>query len=106
MLGPWRHSGVNYDGTALGPLKFEGDTALQFRRNIMQPFLDEHLRDGAPKADTPPVFVFETGTNVWRRLPSWPLSCASGLSLDPTAPVPAAERGARLRGAAQECRAL
>src|ERR1700674_3972785 len=30
----------------------------------MQPFLDEHLKDGAPKADTPPAFVFETGTNV------------------------------------------
>src|ERR1700674_3118230 len=30
----------------------------------MQPFLDEHLKDGAPKADTPPACVFETGTNV------------------------------------------
>jgi putative CocE/NonD family hydrolase len=78
VLGPWRHSGVNYDGTTIGPLKFEGNTALQFRREVMQPFLDEHLKDGAPKADTPPVFVFETGTNLWRRLPAWPLSCASG----------------------------
>jgi uncharacterized protein len=78
VLGPWRHSGVNYDGTALGPLKFEGNTALQFRREVMQPFLDQHLKDGAAAANTPPVFVFETGTNVWRRLPSWPLSCESG----------------------------
>ena len=77
-LGPWRHSGVNYDGTSIGPLKFTGDTALQFRRDIMQPFLDEHLLDAAPRADTPPVFVFETGTNQWRRLPSWPLSCSAG----------------------------
>jgi uncharacterized protein len=77
-LGPWRHSGVNYDGTTLGPLKFPGNTALQFRREVMQPFLDEHLKDGAPKADTPPAFVFETGTNAWRRLPAWPLSCESG----------------------------
>jgi uncharacterized protein len=78
VLGPWRHSGVNYDGTTLGPLKFEGNTALQFRREVMQPFLAEHLQDGAPKANTPPAFVFETGTNVWRRLPAWPLSCESG----------------------------
>jgi uncharacterized protein len=78
VLGPWRHSGVNYDGTTLGPLKFEGNTALQFRREVMQPFLDEHLKDGAPKADTPAAFVFETGSNVWRRLPAWPLSCATG----------------------------
>ena len=83
VLGPWRHSGVNADGTTLGPLKFDGNTALQFRRDVMQPFLDEHLKDGAPKADTPPVFVFETGTNVWRRLPAWPLSCDAGC---PSAP--------------------
>ncbi len=83
VLGPWRHSGVNYDGTTLGPLKFEGNTALQFRRDIMQPFLDEHLKDGAPKADTPPAYVFETGTNVWRRLLAWPLSCESGCASRP-----------------------
>jgi uncharacterized protein len=77
-LGPWRHSGVNYDGTSIGPLKFEGNTALQFRREVMLPFLDEHLKNGAAHADTPPAFVFETGTNVWRRLPAWPLSCESG----------------------------
>jgi putative CocE/NonD family hydrolase len=78
VLGPWRHSGVNYDGTTLGPLHLEGNTALQFRREVMQPFLDEHLKDGAPKANTPPVFVYETGTSAWRRLPAWPLSCESG----------------------------
>jgi uncharacterized protein len=83
VLGPWRHSGVNADGTTLGPLKFPGDTARQFRSEVMQPFLDEHLRDGAPKANTPPVFVFETGTNTWRRLPSWPLSCESGCASKP-----------------------
>jgi uncharacterized protein len=78
VLGPWRHSGVNYDGTTLGPLKFEGNTALQFRRDVMQPFLDQYLKDGAPRANTPPAFVFETGTDVWQRLPRWPLSCDSG----------------------------
>ena len=74
-LGPWRHSGVNYDGSALGPLKFNGDTALQFRRDVMKPFLDTYLKDGAPKADTPPVFAYQTGTNRWQRLARWPLAC-------------------------------
>ena len=77
VLGPWRHSGVNYDGSALGPLKFNGDTALQFRRDVMKPFLDAHLKDGAPAADTPPVFAYETGTNTWRRLPRWPLASST-----------------------------
>ena len=83
VLGPWRHSGVNYEGRGLGPLKFEGDTALQFRRDVMQPFLDEHLKDGAPKAHTPPVFAYETGSNTWRRLKAWPLSCDKGCAGKP-----------------------
>jgi hypothetical protein len=77
-MGPWRHSGVNYDGSALGPLKFEGDTALQFRRDVLKPFFDQYLKDGAPKADTPPVFIYNTGDNHWDRLQTWPVSCASG----------------------------
>ena len=76
-LGPWRHSGVNYDGSVLGPLKLDGDTALQFRRDVMKPFLDAHLKDAAPPATTPAVFAYETGTNVWRKLPRWPLACAN-----------------------------
>jgi uncharacterized protein len=78
VLGPWRHSGINDDGTTLGPLKFAGDTALEARRDVIEPFLAEHLKDAAPRGDTPPAFVFETGTNLWRRLPAWPLSCESG----------------------------
>jgi uncharacterized protein len=83
VLGPWRHSGVNYDGSSLGVLKFDRDTALQFRREVMRPFLDSYLKEGAPKADTPPVFAYETGTNSWRRLSRWPLSCASGCASTP-----------------------
>jgi hypothetical protein len=36
------------------------------------------LVDGAPKADTPPVLVYNTGENHWDRLTQWPLSCESG----------------------------
>jgi uncharacterized protein len=77
-MGPWRHGGSNGDGSALGPLRFDGDTALYFRRQILQPFLDRYLKDGAPKAHTPPVLAYETGSNSWRRYPSWPRSCATG----------------------------
>ena len=78
VLGPWRHSGVNYDGSVLGPLKFNGDTALQFRRDVMKPFLDTYLKDGAARADTPAVFAYQTGTNRWQRLAHWPLACEQG----------------------------
>jgi putative CocE/NonD family hydrolase len=78
VMGPWRHSGVNYNGSTLGPLKFEGDTALQFRRDVLKPFFDQYLKDNARKADTPPVFIYNTGENHWDRFASWPLACDSG----------------------------
>jgi uncharacterized protein len=78
VMGPWRHSGVNYDGSSLGPLRWNGDTALQFRRDVLKPFFDQYLKDGAPKADTPPVLIYNTGENHWDRLNSWPLACDNG----------------------------
>jgi uncharacterized protein len=78
VMGPWRHSGVNYEGSTLGPLKWDGDTALQFRRDVLKPFFDQYLKEGARKADTPPVFIYNTGLKHWDRLPSWPLACDSG----------------------------
>jgi putative CocE/NonD family hydrolase len=74
VVGPWRHSGVNYEGSSLGVFKFTGDTALEFRRDYMQPFLDQYLKDGAPAADTPPVLFYQTGINRWQKLPKWPLA--------------------------------
>jgi putative CocE/NonD family hydrolase len=73
VVGPWRHSGVNYDGSSLGALKFTGDTARQFRRDVMLPFFNQYLKDGAPAFDTPPVWSYQTGVNRWRRLERWPL---------------------------------
>jgi putative CocE/NonD family hydrolase len=71
-IGPWRHSGVNYDGSTLGPLKFEGDTALQFRKRWMKPFLDCHLKTDPLPCDTPSVLTYATGANRWEVSQSWP----------------------------------
>ena len=84
VLGPWHHGGEIWDGSTLGALRFHSDTALYFRREILRPFLDQYLKDGAPKSDTPPVSAFETGTNTWRRLPAWPSGCASGCTVRST----------------------
>jgi putative CocE/NonD family hydrolase len=75
VMGPWRHSQVNYDANNLGPLKWDGDTALEFRRDVLKPFFDQYLKSGAPKAETPPVFIYNTGENHWDRLRNWPLAC-------------------------------
>jgi len=75
VMGPWRHSQVNYDGDHLGPLKWDGDTALEFRRDVLRPFFDQYLVTNAPAAKTPPVFIYNTGENHWDRLDRWPLAC-------------------------------
>jgi uncharacterized protein len=84
VLGPWHHGQEIREGSALGAIKFRSDTALHFRQEVLRPFLDRYLKDGAAAADIAPVVAFETGTNVWRRLPSWPAGCASGCTLKPT----------------------
>ncbi len=84
VIGPWRHGQEIGEGSALGLLRFGSDTALTFRREILRPFLDQYLKEGAPKADVAPVTAFETGTNAWRRLPAWPAGCASGCRIRPT----------------------
>ena len=78
VMGPWRHSQVNADGYSLGPLHWDGDTALQFRRDVLKPFFDQYLKDGAPQAATPPVLIYNTGENRWDRLANWPLACEQG----------------------------
>ncbi len=77
-IGPWRHGQVNDDGSSLGPLRWNGDTALQFRRDVLLPFFNQYLLDQAPQAGTPPVLIYNTGDNHWDRLQSWPLSCDAG----------------------------
>ena len=84
VMGPWFHGGEIGDGSTLGALRFNSNTALTFRRDILRPFLDQYLKDGAPKADVAPVSAFETGTNTWRRLGAWPSGCAGGCTPKPT----------------------
>jgi hypothetical protein len=84
VMGPWYHGQQIGDGSSLGALRFASDTALHFRREILRPFLDRYLKDGAPSADVPPVAAFETGTNAWRRLSAWPAGCASGCTVRAT----------------------
>jgi putative CocE/NonD family hydrolase len=84
VLGPWHHGQMIRDGSSLGAVKFNSDTSLTFRRDILRPFLAHYLKDDAPKADIAPVTAFETGTNTWQRLNSWPSGCATGCTVKAT----------------------
>ncbi len=80
VIGPWRHSGVNYIGTELGPYKLPGDTALEFRTKYMKPFLDHYLK-GAPDPKTPSAITYATGINKWEESKTWPAGAATPLYL-------------------------
>jgi putative CocE/NonD family hydrolase len=83
VMGPWNHGGQDGDSSKLGAIKFNGDTGLHFREEILLPFLDSYLKDDAPPAKIAPVTAFETGTNKWRALDRWPAGCTSGCTIAP-----------------------
>jgi uncharacterized protein len=81
VIGPWYHHQERLDGSRVGAIEFGSDTAAYFRLNVLRPFLDHFLKDEAPPLGIAPVTAFETGTNRWHSLPSWPLGCESACSL-------------------------
>ena len=85
VLGPWSHGGAIGEGSKLGQIKFSSDTALHFRHEILRPFLDRYLKDGAPNIAVASVSAFETGSNKWRSLSAWPSGCNTGCIIKPTA---------------------
>jgi putative CocE/NonD family hydrolase len=84
VMGPWHHGQEIADGSRLGALNFHSDTALYFRQHILRPFLDHYLKDNSPKSDVAPVSAFETGTNHWLQLNSWPSGCPQGCTVKTT----------------------
>ena len=70
--GPWVHGGWGgLDGRKLGNVDFAQDTAKFFRAHILLPFFEKYLKD-KPAEELPKAYVFETGTNVWRKYDAWP----------------------------------
>jgi len=82
VIGPWYHHQERLDGSSVGAIRFGADTAQYFRLRVLRPFLDHFLKDDAPPLGLTPVTAFETGTNRWLSLPTWPSGCASGCSIE------------------------
>ena len=71
VAGPWRHGQHYGDGSHLGDISFDQDTAKRYREDILQPFLRRYLHDDKD-IEISPVTVFETGNNRWRHFDQWP----------------------------------
>jgi putative CocE/NonD family hydrolase len=72
VMGPWVHGGWGGgDGAKLGDVPFNAKTAEFYREHIELPFFEYYLK-GKGDMKHPEAWVFETGTNVWRKYDSWP----------------------------------
>jgi len=81
VIGPWFHHQQRLDGSAIGEIRFGSDTAQYFRLHVLRPFLDHFLKDDPPPTGLTPVTAFETGTNRWLALPTWPSGCVTGCGI-------------------------
>jgi putative CocE/NonD family hydrolase len=125
VAGPWTHRAPRFDGSELGPVALGEDTAETYRRDVLLPFLREHLLK-AGKANLAPIRAYDVGTRSWRTIdairelqkhaspgytglyvgPSHTLTWApprehaafDGFTSDPASPVPFATRPIELLG--------
>ena len=72
VMGPWSHGEWGHDsGDSLGYIKWGSSTGTFFVDSIVTPFFNYYLKGkGEPRLAK--AMVFETGTDVWRYLDSWP----------------------------------
>ncbi|MES3110039.1 CocE/NonD family hydrolase [Sphingomonas aurantiaca] len=92
VMGPWRHSQINREGRSLGPFQWNGDTAQQFREDMLLPYFNQYLKDG-PAIALPAAAIYNTGENHWDKFATWPLACETGCT-SPLKPIYLQEGGA------------
>jgi putative CocE/NonD family hydrolase len=81
VMGPWNHGGfARGDGDRLGNVNFGSKTAAYYRERIELPFFLYHLK-GRGEGKFPKAWVFQTGTNQWRKFETWPPAEANSNSL-------------------------
>ncbi len=81
VMGPWCHGcWSRTDGDKLGDVEFGSKTGEFYRQKIELPFFECALKDKCDEK-LPEAYVFETGTNRWRKYDAWPPKNAREMSL-------------------------
>ncbi len=81
VMGPWLHGGWSRgEGDSLGDVSFNAKTSAFYREHIEFPFFEFHLK-GVGEFKHPKAWVFETGTNQWRKHHAWPPKTTTKRSL-------------------------
>ena len=72
VVGPWDHSGWRRgEGTSYGPYALGSATSSWFRAEVELPWFRYWLK-GIGELDQPAALVFQSGSDTWQRLSSWP----------------------------------
>ncbi len=72
VAGPWNHGGwARSDGSKLGGIQFDSNTAKHFRNEIEAPWFAYWLKDKGTR-NFAEAMVFQTGSNRWEKYDSWP----------------------------------
>jgi putative CocE/NonD family hydrolase len=81
VMGPWVHGGwAREKGDHLGDIRFDAATAEFYREQIELSFFNFFLKDKGTQS-LPEAYVFETGTNQWRKFDLWPPKGTAAKSL-------------------------
>lgn len=73
VMGPWYHGQwASPDGTKLGNLHFNSNTAIWYQNNIEIPYFNFHLKGKGDISKQPEATIFFTGDNEWRQFSQWP----------------------------------
>ena len=76
VVGPWTHGGwARTDGDRLGDVTFHAKTSQFYRAHIEFPFFESYLK-GKSAEPLPKAYVFETGSDVWKKYDAWPPKAA------------------------------
>lgn len=72
IMGPWIHGGwARGTGESLGNIRFGAKTSSFYQKEIELPIFNHYLKD-QPDPKLPKAYIFETGSNEWRKYDQWP----------------------------------
>lgn len=73
VMGPWYHGQwSSRDGSFLGNVKFNSNTAIWYQNNIEIPFFNYYLKGKGDDPKLSEATIFFTGENQWRKFDQWP----------------------------------
>lgn len=82
VVGPWVHGGwAGSSGQTLADVDFGTKVSPFYQENIEAKFFKHHLIDTTSALDLPEAYLFETGTNQWRKFDTYPPKGAKEKSL-------------------------